>query len=126
MSRSRPARIALLAGASIALLNGAAIAQPPPMAVVSPEVHADRSVTARLLAPNAKQVSVNGEFIRHPVAMTKDEKGVWSVTVDPLEPNVYGFGFSMDGLNMPDPCNTFVRPRERLSVNQLLLLTCLR
>jgi len=86
-----------------------AASQPPPMAVVSPEVHPDRTITFRLLAPNAKDVSVHGEFSGKPIPMIKDEKGVWSVTVGPVDPNVYGYGFAMDGLNMPDPCNTFVR-----------------
>jgi enterochelin esterase family protein len=54
-------------------------------------------------------VSVHGEFDLHSVAMTQDSAGVWSVTVGPLMPNIYGYGFTMDGLNMPDPCNTFVR-----------------
>ncbi len=95
---------------ALAILFGAvAMAQPPPMAVVSPDVHPDRTVTFRLLAPNAKHVTVQGEFDLHPVAMAQDSTGVWSVTVGPLKPNVYGYGFTMDGLNMPDPCNTFVR-----------------
>ena len=34
------------------------------MAVVSPEVGDTHTVTFRLLAPNAKDVSVNGEFTR--------------------------------------------------------------
>jgi enterochelin esterase family protein len=109
MKHSFSRRIALLAALVIALLSGAAIAQPPPMAVVSPDVHADRTVTFRLLAPNAKQVTLHGEFDLHSIAMTKDDAGVWSVTVGPVKPNVYGYGFTMDGLNMPDPCNTFVR-----------------
>ena len=79
------------------------------MAVVSPEAGADRTVTFRLLAPNAKEVTVSGEFTRKPIAMEKDEKGVWSTKVGPLKPDVYGYGFKMDGLAMPDPCNTFVR-----------------
>lgn len=103
------ARKAVLATIAFAFFGGAAIAQPPPMAVVSPDVHPDRTVTFRLLAPNAKQVSVNGEFDRRSIAMTKDDSGVWSATVGPLQPNIYGYAFAMDGLNMPDPCNTFVR-----------------
>jgi enterochelin esterase family protein len=79
------------------------------MAVVSPEVSPDRRVTFRLLAPDAKEVSVHGEFAPKAIPMTKDEKGGWSVTVDPLRPDVYGDSFRMDGLNLPDPCNTFVR-----------------
>jgi enterochelin esterase family protein len=86
-----------------------AIAQPPAMAVVSPEVDAGRRITFRLLAPNAKEVSVHGEFTRAAIPMAKDEKGVWSASVGPVRPDVYGYGFHMDGLNLPDPCNTFVR-----------------
>lgn len=100
------------AAAAMALLlplARTAIAQPPAMAVVSPEVDAGRRITFRLLAPNAKEVSVHGEFARAAIPMTKDEKGVWSASVGPVRPDVYGYGFRMDGLNLPDPCNTFVR-----------------
>ena len=90
-------------------LGGIALAQPPPMSVVSPEVRADRTIVFRLLAPNAKEVSVHGEFSHQPFSMAKDDQGIWSATVGPVEPNVYGYGFTMDGLNMPDPSNTFVR-----------------
>jgi enterochelin esterase family protein len=79
------------------------------MTVLSPEVRPDRTMVFRLLAPNAKQVSVNGEFSHEPIPMTKDDKGIWSATVGPVEPNVYGYGFALDGLNMPDPSNTSVR-----------------
>jgi enterochelin esterase family protein len=102
-------RIAAVATIAIALLGGAAIAQPPPMAVVSPDVHPDRTVTFRIPAPNAKQVTVSGEFDRQSPPMTKDDAGVWPVTVGPLKPNVYGYGFAVDGFNTPDPSNTFVR-----------------
>jgi enterochelin esterase family protein len=84
-------------------------AQPPANPIISPEVHADRTVTFRLLAPNAKEVQVGGEFSAKPLSMTKDEKGVWLITTEPLEPNTYGYNFIMDGLTMPDPNNTHVR-----------------
>ena len=47
-------------------------AQPPPMAVVSPEVTADHKVTFRLPAPNAKDVTVNGDFTHQAIPMVKD------------------------------------------------------
>jgi hypothetical protein len=87
MNRFLRLRIAGLAAAAFVLQSGVAIAQPPAMAVVSPEVHPDRTVTFRIPAPNAKQVSVSGEFDRHPVGLTKDDAGVWSVTVGPLKSN---------------------------------------
>jgi hypothetical protein len=46
-----------------------AVAQPRAMAIVSPEVHADRSVTFRILAPNAKVVIVQGGFSLKPIPL---------------------------------------------------------
>ena len=102
--------IALSLLAALVPLARIGCAQPPPMAVLSPEVSADRKVTFRLPAPNAKDVTVNGDFTHKAVPMVKDDAtGVWSVTVGPLDPNVYAYAFRMDGLNLPDPSNTFVR-----------------
>ncbi len=78
--------------------------------VISPEVHPDRTVTFRLLAPNAKEVSVSGTGPIKLTPMTKDDKGVWSVTVGPYEPNQYRYNFTVDGLKIIDPANTFVHP----------------
>src|SRR5580698_1983213 len=83
-----------------ALLSGfAAFAQqqavPPPL--VSPEVQPDRSVTFRLRAPGAQEVKLNVEG-SSAVDMKKDEQGVWSFTTPPLEPDLYGYGFSEDGV----------------------------
>src|ERR1700760_2427842 len=78
---------------------------------VSPEVHADRSVTFRLFAPKASEVLLMGspgilEVIKEPKALQKDDKGVWSLTVGPLPPGFYTYGYAIDGgLRMPDPSN---------------------
>ena len=38
--------------------------------------------------------------------MTKDSQGVWSATTDaPLAPDIYVYGFTVDGVRMPDPSN---------------------
>ena len=71
---------------------------------VSPEVHADRTVTFRLRAPKAAEVAVSGEFGASG-KMTKDDKGIWSVTVGPLAPNIYDYGFNVDGLRILDAAN---------------------
>ncbi len=73
----------------MALLCGAALAQPPAQRgprgprVVSPEIHPDRTVTLRLMAPKATEVTVNGEIMLGKPArpLTKDDSGVWSVTL---------------------------------------------
>ncbi len=81
-----------------------------PASVVSPEVQADRRVTFRLRAPAAREVKVAGEWPGGTQAMTKDERGLWSVTVGPLAPDLYGYGFLVDGLRIPDPGNRHVKP----------------
>jgi len=92
--------------------------------VVSPEVHADHRVTFRLRAPQAKEVSVSGEWVGGGKAapMAKDENGLWSVTVGPIEPDLYGYGFTVDGVGMLDPSNTFMKPMRsnRTSVLEVL------
>src|SRR5258706_10296385 len=77
----------------------------------SPEVHADRTVTFRLKAPKATEVLLNGEWKGGgKLAMTKDEQGVWSLSVGPLEPDLYGYSFSIDGLAVTDPANSVLKP----------------
>ena len=55
----------------------------PATALHSPDVNADRTVTLRFRAPLATEVDVVGEITRGagPQPMTKDENGVWSVTL---------------------------------------------
>ncbi len=46
------------------------------------------------------------EVIKEPKPLQKDEKGVWSVTVGPLPPGFYTYGYAIDGgLRSPDPSN---------------------
>jgi hypothetical protein len=79
-------------------------AQAPP-AVVSPEVTADRRIVLRLYAPSARQVTAAGELDGKPHPMTKGADGVWSVTVGPLEPDIYTYAFNVDGISALDPRN---------------------
>ena len=110
---------ALLAAALCCLPGGAVFGQRGPTPYyedtnnipVSPEVHADRKVTFRLFAPRASEVILMGspgilEVIKKPMPLQKDEKGVWSLTVGPLAPGFYTYGYAIDGgLRMPDPSN---------------------
>lgn len=87
-----------------------ALAQPPrPVRVVSPEVNPDHSVTFRYRAPGAQKVTVNREG-GQPLEMRKDDSGVWSVTTPPLEPDMYGYTFNVDGVNVIDPVNPLMKP----------------
>ena len=88
-------------------------AQPNPRPViVSPEVHTDNTVTFRFYAPAAKEVKLNVQFEKSPLAMTKNDKGVWSVTTSPIKPDMYPYAFNIDGISVADPNNTAIFPNE--------------
>src|SRR5436853_384964 len=42
--------------------------------------------------------------------MQKDEQGVWSVTTEPLAPDLYGYSFVVDGVALIDPGNSAMKP----------------
>src|SRR5881398_1984306 len=85
---------------------------------VSPEIQADRKVTFRLFAPKASEVVLMGspgilEFTKKPMPLQKDDKGVWALTIGPLPPGFYTYGYAIDGgLRMPDPSNPNLEVRR--------------
>jgi enterochelin esterase-like enzyme len=86
----------------------------------TPEVHADNSVTFRFAAPNAQEVKLEREGAE-PVAMQKDDRGVWSVTTPPLTPDYYGYSILVDGVRELDPYNyrlvpNFLNPGSALYI----------
>jgi enterochelin esterase family protein len=77
----------------------------------SVEINPDRSVTFRIYAPEAKNVYLGGSDIPDLSKfgkMTKNEKGVWEVTINKLEHGAYRFNFNVDGVPVVDPCGTSV------------------
>lgn len=73
---------------------------------VAHEIHADRTVTFRLLAPKATTVVLNGNWDSGTnIAMAKDDQGIWSVTVGPLGEQLWGYSFNVDGVKVDDPGN---------------------
>jgi hypothetical protein len=73
--------------------------------IISPEVQADRRVVFRLWAPQAADVQLSGDWMgrQPPVKLLKNNDGVWSLTIGPLAPNVYTYGFLVDGVRASDP-----------------------
>ncbi|MDB5440856.1 MAG: hypothetical protein JWM33_3283, partial [Caulobacteraceae bacterium] len=79
-------------------------------AAASPVVNADRTVTLRFRAPDAKAVTVIGELDGGKTyPMTKDASGIWSVTFGPLAPDIYNYQFNVDGVVAMDPQNPEVK-----------------
>ena len=84
----------------------------PVTALVSPEVHPDRTVTFRFRAPQATQVQLVGEILqgKGPQAMTKDEAGLWTTTIGPVPPEIWIYNFRVHGVDVTDPSNPAVKP----------------
>ncbi len=107
-------RLGFLAGAAVTLLLSATPAVSQQVAgrgqqgprVVSPEVFPNKTVVFRLLAPKASAVVLNGSWdIGTDIPMTKDDQGVWSVTVGPLSEQLWWYSFRADGVKVLDPGN---------------------
>ena len=91
--------------------------------VVSPEILPDKKVTFRLLAPKAGTVVLNGNWEQGTnIAMTKDDQGIWSVTVGPLGEQLWGYSFNVDGLKVMDPGNGEYQ-RDGQRYDNLLMIT---
>lgn len=73
--------------------------------LVSPEVRGDRTVVFRLWAPQAVDIQLSGSWMgpKPPVPLIKSPGGVWTVAVGPLAPNIYSYGFLVDGVRASDP-----------------------
>lgn len=99
--------MALLAQESPTTTPGTGGGQARAAKVRSPEVLADGRITFRLLAPKATEVLVQGNWEGgRGVAMTKDDSGLWSVTTKAaLQPEVWAYTFSVDGVRTLDPGN---------------------
>jgi enterochelin esterase family protein len=97
---------------------------PTPASFKAVEQLPDNRVTFRLCAPDATTVSVTSSDVADVIplglgggpsglAMTKDDKGLWSVTTPaPIAPDTYRFNFSVNGVALPNPQgNTFSEAR---------------
>jgi enterochelin esterase family protein len=77
------------------------------------EVHADRTVTFKLRAPEATDVKISGDFTQTAQAMTKAADGTWSVSVGPLRPALYNYAFTVNGVRVVDPANPMLGAADR-------------
>ena len=102
-----------------------AMAQPSPTRS-SVEVLENNTVHFTLMAPDAHEVSITGEWMpgygsisfengvmkRGPIVsekLVKDDTGLWSATLGPIAPNSYGYSYVIDGVMVTDPANVLVK-----------------
>lgn len=85
----------------------------------STEILGDGRVTFRYEDAHAAKAELLLENRAAPLAMQRDASGVWSVTTEPLPPEIYGYRFRIDGSpkTKHDPQNN-----ERRYGNDLLLV----
>ena len=76
--------------------------------VVSPDVSAERRISFRILAPQAREVRLNASDIPglgQNTRFTKADNGVWELTVGPIDSGAYRYNFNVDGVATIDPRN---------------------
>ncbi len=90
--------------------------------IISPEVKADHTVTFRIMAPAADSVQITGDFlppaklktqwglidVPGTAKLTKDEKGIWTFTSQPLGSDLYSYNVIVDGFKTTDPSNVYI------------------
>ncbi|HSG73032.1 MAG TPA: hypothetical protein VLA12_21645, partial [Planctomycetaceae bacterium] len=86
-------------------------------APVSPDVNPqNRTVTFRINAPQANQVTLAGDWMGgKSEPMTRDDRGVWSIAAGPLNPGLAIYQFEVDGLRITDPVNPRIKLRAESS-----------
>ena len=101
----------------VLLATVVSLAQTPPRTpndtLKSPEVLSDGRVVFRIYAPKASEVTLGGDWISQGLGdggnLTKDDKGVWSITVGPLPADFYSYSFTVDGVRTLDPKNALIK-----------------
>lgn len=95
--------------------------------IVSPEINKDHTVTFRLMAPNAKEVGISGDwmpvrsFMRGSQAMIKTDS-LWSYTTPALTSDLYTYTFTVDGVQCTDINNSFV-VRDVANISNIFIIS---
>jgi enterochelin esterase family protein len=95
-----------------------------PARIVSPEIQPDNKVVFRLYSKDAQKVTVSGEWqtgFGAAETMTRNDTGLFTLTVGPLKPELYGYTFTVDGVRGIDPNNIQVR-RDGVNYQSFLIV----
>jgi enterochelin esterase-like enzyme len=88
-----------------ALLTSFSLAAQTPSRLRSVDVHPDHTVTFSYKDATAAKVALSLDGVARPIPMEKDATGLWTVTTQPLTPEIYGYHFEADGDRRLDPIN---------------------
>jgi enterochelin esterase-like enzyme len=91
--------------------------------IISPDIAADNSVTFSIYAPEADSVKLHGNWMRSDQnkVMNKDDRGVWSVNIEPLKPSMYTYNMILNGVTVTDPSNPIIL-RDVTSYSNMLII----
>lgn len=102
----------------------------------SPEINDNNMVTFRLVAPHAKEVLVEADFlpptsiikdgfmtqVEGTAALKKGGDGVWAFTTrQPVPPGLHTYTFVVDGLRITDPSNVYIN-RDVVTMSSILFI----
>lgn len=87
-------------------------------------VNTDGSITFRLFAPIAKNVTVvvgstPESAVSH--AMSKDAKGIWSWQSSIMQPNLYEYYFNIDDFRSIDTGSKYPKPQRQVNTSLILV-----
>jgi enterochelin esterase family protein len=92
--------------------------------LVSPEIHDDGTVTFRVQAPDANDITIAGSWITDSSGahrMNKINDSIWSHTTAALKPDMYRYSLNVDGLRAIDPSNAHVI-RDVASISNVFIV----
>lgn len=92
--------------------------------VVSPELHPDNSVTFKIYSPDSDKITISGNWMSGWGAsedLVKNDTGLWTLRVGPLEPEIYTYSFSSNGIRFLDPANSLVMRDGRRHESMVLV-----
>jgi len=95
--------------------------------IISPEINADQTVTFRIQAPDAEEVSVTGSldeenaFANITYEMQNRNDSLWTFTTPVLPSEFYRYHFSVDGVRTVDPANAHVI-RDVANISNVFLI----
>jgi enterochelin esterase-like enzyme len=106
------------------------------IAIKSPDIHSDNTVTFRLKAPKANSVQITGDFlptqkVNTPygkfdvpgvASLTMGKDSLWEFTTPvPLASELYSYNFIVDGVRVLDPSNVYMN-RDVTSVTNIFII----